>query len=790
MKNQTVQKAVLSGDIPVGLTSSEAAALVAEGKCNKADLKSGKSYLRIAFDNIFTFFNMIWVVVSAVLIAVGSYTNLTFLAIVIPNTLIAMVQEMRAKHTVEKLSVTTDPVATVVRDGAHIEIPASDIVLGDVMYAELGRQILSDGVVISGAAEANESMLTGESNAIKKAEGDRVLAGSYLVSGAVYIKVTSVGADNYVHKIEKNAKSFKAPASNLFRDLNVLIKNIGVFMIPMAVLLFLSNYYSAALTATEVGAALVSAVNKTCGSIVGMIPSGIFLLVTLTLSLSVITLGKKGSLVRDMYSIEMLASADVICLDKTGTITDGTMMVTAVETLSDTDEREVGKIVAMVEGAERSINNTTYALIEKFGSDRECEISDRVPFSSERKYSSVKIVGVGCYSIGAPHFVKCPVSEELEEKINAHAALGERVILLVKQPDIECEGEAIALIAISDRIRPNAKETIEKFQEQGVTVKVISGDHAKTVSSIAARVGIHNADRYLSCEGMSDEELAAVAEDYTVFGRVTPEQKILLVKTLRSAGHTVAMTGDGVNDTLALKESDCSIAMADGSEVARKVAKIVLMQSDFGVLPDVVKEGRRCINNVRMTSVLYLMKTIFTVILSVFTLMTLSGYPFDPKQMVFVEMFIIGMSSLMLTLEPNFGISKGSYIDTVIRKSMPNAIVMLIPVFLVQVIGKGSTYTSESVSAIATLAVTLGAYMNLIFLCKPYSKWRIWVVSICGVLLGISIPVSMFFLDDMMNLLPAFDNLGLLFYGMGLAIGLALLIHVGIKRIKIQDMRR
>lgn len=790
MEKQTTVKAIPKDALPKGLSSAQAAEITAEGKSNKADIKAGKSYLRIAFDNIFTFFNMIWVVVSAVLIAVGSYSNLTFLAIVIPNTLIAMVQEMRAKNTVEKLSVTTDPVATVVRDGELKEIPSSDIVLGDVLYAELGRQILSDGVVIGGSAEANESMLTGESNAIKKENGDRVLAGSYLVSGAVYIKVTSVGADNYVHKIEKSAKSFKAPASNLFRDLNVLIKNIGIFMIPMAVLLFLSNYYSAALSATVVSKALVIAVNKTCGSIVGMIPSGIFLLVTLTLSLSVITLGKKGSLVRDMYSIEMLASADVICLDKTGTITDGTMMVAAVEPLSDIDEREIGRIVAMLEGAERSINNTTYALIEKFGSNHECEILDRIPFSSERKYSSVKIANEGCYSIGAPHFVKCPVSDELEEKISQHASLGERVILLVRQPDIECVGEALALIAISDRIRPNAKETIEKFQEQGVTVKVISGDHAKTVSAIAARVGIHNADRYLSCEGMSDEELADAADDYAVFGRVTPEQKILLVKTLRANGHTVAMTGDGVNDTLALKESDCSIAMADGSEVARKVAKIVLMQSDFGVLPDIVKEGRRCINNVRMTSVLYLMKTIFTVILSVFTLMTLSGYPFDPKQMLFVEMFVIGIASLMLTVEPNFEIAKGSYMETVLRKSIPNAVVMLLPVFLVQVIGKGSTYTSESISAIATLAVTLGAYMNLIFLCKPYTRWRIWVVSVCGGLLAVFIPVSMFFVNDMMNVLPAFDNLGLLFYGMGLAIILALLIHVGVKKIKIQDMRR
>ena len=304
-----------------GLSDEEVSKLIAEGKRNIADTKAGKSYLKIIYDNLFTFFIMIWVVVTAVLIAVGSYSNLTFLAVVIPNTLIAMFQEIRAKRTVEKLSVTTDPIATVVRDGEVKDIFSSDIVLGDVIYVELGRQVLSDGIVIAGSAEANESMLTGESNAIKKNVGDRLLAGSYLVSGSVYVKVSAVGKDNYIHKIEKAAKNFKAPSSNLFKELNALIKYISIFLVPMSVILFFNNYYAYSND-------IVVAINKTCGSIIGMIPSGVFLLVTLTLSLSVITLGKKGSLVRDMYSIEMLASADVICLDKTGTITDGTMTVT------------------------------------------------------------------------------------------------------------------------------------------------------------------------------------------------------------------------------------------------------------------------------------------------------------------------------------------------------------------------------------------------------------------------------------------------------------------------------
>lgn len=773
LKEEGIVEAILDDEgAPItGLSSKEAEELIKQGLSNISDTKVGKSYLKIIADNIFTFFNMIWLVVAAVLIAVGSYSNLTFLVVVVPNTLIAMVQEIRAKRTVEKLSVTTDPIATVIRDGEKKDVFSSDIVIGDVIYVELGRQILSDGVVISGSAEANESMLTGESNAIKKTNGSTVLAGSYLVSGAICVKVTSVGKDNYVHKIEKAAKNFKAPASNLFKELNALIKYISIFLIPLSLLLFVNNYYA-------YGKDVISAVNKTSGSIVGMIPSGVFLLVTLTLSLSVISLGKKGSLIRDMYSIEMLASADVICLDKTGTITDGTMTVTDVLPMNNYLERYISRIVAKIEGAEQTLNKTSEALVDKFGQDKSAVVTDRIPFSSSRKYSAVKIDGEGCFSIGAPGFVKCPVTEEMSAKIAAYASEGKRVLLLAKHPELDSEGEAVAFIAISDRIRPGAKDTIEKFQSQGVTVKVISGDHAQTVSNIAARVGITNADKFISCESLSDEELASCATEYAVFGRVTPEQKILLIKTLKSHGHTVAMTGDGVNDTLALKESDCSIAMADGSEVARKVSKIVLMNSDFGVLPDVVKEGRRCINSVRMSSVLYLMKTMFTVVLSVLSLITLSGYPFDPKQLLLVEMFVIGLASVMLTVEPNFKRASGSYMAAVIKKSVPNAVVMLIPVFLVQIIGKGDSFSPAAVSAISTMAVTLAAFLNLIFLCIPYTEWRIGVVTAVGSLLLVTLPVSVFMLNDMIHIKPAFENPVFFAIVLSVTLVLAFIIHV------------
>lgn len=769
LENQNIKEEI------TGLSSAEAEKLAKEGFANIADEKGGKGYFGIIADNLFTFFNLVYLIITVALVSIGSFSNLTYLAVIIPNILIAVIQQIRAKKTVEKLSVTTDPKATVIRDGEERTVNASEIVLGDVMLVEMGRQILSDGEVISGVAEANESMLTGESNAIKKQAGDKVLAGSFLVSGAIYVKVTSVGKDNYVHKIEKAAKNFKAPHSNLFRDLNNLIKYIGIFMVPMAALLFINNWY-----AYYSSNGINTVIEKTSGSLIGMIPAGMYLLVTLTLSLSVILLGKKDTLVQDMYSIEMLASADVVCLDKTGTITDGTMQVTAVEPLSDLAEDKIAEIMAIVEGSEQSINNTSRALIEKFGENRGAKIIDKIPFSSERKYSAVNIEGFGCFQIGAPHFVNCPVSPELEEKIGERARMGERVLLLVKQSDFESVGIAVAMIAISDRIRPNAAETIKKFQDQGVTVKVISGDHAETVATIAARVGIANSDKFLSCAGMSDEELAAVANDYAIFGRVTPEQKVLLVKTFKAAGHTVAMTGDGVNDTLALKESDCSVAMADGSEVARRVAKIVLMKSDFGTLPDVVREGRRCINNVRMSATLFLMKTVFTVLLSVITIAMTVGYPFEPSQLTFLELLIIGFASLALSIEPNNKRIEGSFMKTVLIRSLPNGLAMLVPVVTVLILNKASVITVDGVgSAVATIAVMAVGLINLIFLCRPYTKWRAAVVGIVAGLLAVLNPAAVFILNDMLKILPAFENLHALFGVVGLGVATALLIHLG-----------
>ncbi len=732
------------------LSREEAAARAAKGQANITNEKNGKSYFQIVITNLLTFFNLVWGIIAALMIALGQFNNLTFLFVIIPNVLIAIIQECRAKHTVEKLSVTTDPRATVIRDGEAVSVMATEIVLGDVIKLDMGQQIPADATVLCGLCEVNESMLTGESNAIRKTEGAELLAGSFLVGGGVYAKVGRVGKDNYIHTIEKAAKSYKTPSSHLFRDLNNLLKYIAIFMIPMAAGMFLSNYF----VATERD--LSEAITKTCGSVIGMIPAGIYLLVTVTLTLSVISLARKRTLVQDMYSIEMLARADVVCLDKTGTITDGTMCVSDLYPLAELDAEALGTVLAALEGTEESINPTSRALIERFGADRTHTVREKIPFSSERKYSAADIEGVGIFSIGAPHFVPCELSEQAEAQIAAFAAEGKRVLVLAQHTALSEQGRALALVAVTDRIRPNAGETIAKFQEQGVTVKIISGDHAATVSAIAARVGVKDADKYLSCESLRDEELIAAVDEYAVFGRVTPEQKVLLVKELRRLGHTVAMTGDGVNDTLALKESNCAIAMADGSEVARKISQIVLLDSDFGTLPDVVREGRRCINNVRQSATLFLMKTFMVVFLSIYTVCTGALYPFSPNGTMLIELFIIGISSVLLALEPNNNRIEGGFLKTVLLRSIPNGIALLLPVlFLTWVYPAGDVR-----NALAMFAMTSAGFANLVLLCVPYTKWRTAVVTAIGTLTVLTVPVTVFVLGDMLEIALLGAHLG------------------------------
>ncbi len=731
----------------LGLTLEEVDRERAAGHINKSDNNHGKSYLKIITDNLLTVFNLLYAIVAVVLVYFNSMGNLTFLPVVIPNILLAIISEARAKATVDNLSVTTDPRATVIRGGEECEIAGSELVIGDIMRLSISRQILSDAIVVSGVCEVNESMLTGESVPVKKEAGDRLFAGSFVVSGSVLAEVDRVGSDNYVNTLEAAAKKHKAPSSNLFNSLDKFIKFIGLLMIPMAIGVAVVNTltYSETYMGWELAKKVVEA---TSGSIIGMIPAGMYLLITLTLSLSVISLGRQKTLVQDMYSIEMLARADVLCLDKTGTITDGTMRVSGVYPLGEESTEEISRVMAYTLAEDNAVNATSRAMLEHFGR-AEGHINGTVAFSSSRKYSAYDIAEVGVWAIGAPHFVPCPVSGELDSMIDAHTSLGERVLLLARLDSLGGEGTPVALITLEDRIRPGAADTISRFQEQDVTVKVISGDHAGTVSAIAMKVGIKDADKYISCESLTDEELVAAADSYAVFGRVTPEQKVLLIKTLKDEGHTVAMTGDGVNDTLALKEANCAIAMADGSEVARAISQIVLLDSDFSHLPEVVREGRRCINNVRGSATLFVMKTIFTILISLFSIITLSPYPFAPKNFMFLELFVIGIASFLLAFEPNNKRIEGNFIEHVISASLPYALAMFIPTLTLLIVD-GFIYPLDPLvkGSIAMLVVTLTGLINLTNICRPYTKWRL------GVAIGVGVGVILSFVG-----VAVFDNL-------------------------------
>ena len=636
-------------DIKVGLTKSQVDERIANNLINKTKVKSTKSYWSIFAKNIFTFFNMLWLIIAVALIAVGSYSDLIFIFVIVANTAIAIIQEIRAKITIEKLSIVTAPLVKTIRDGEEIMIASDQLLLDDIIVLKNGNQIPSDCKIIDGKVEANESLLTGESNAIEKTSGDWLLSGSFIVSGQCYAKVEKIGKDNYVYQMAKKAKEFKAPESNLFKDLNRLIKYIGIALVPIGILTFLKQYTA--------GASLKDQITYTSGALTSMIPAGMFLLVTVALAIGVIKLARKKTLVRDLYSIEMLARTNVLCLDKTGTITDGTMKVVDYMTFTNRRKVSITKILTNILNLQKTINSTSSAMIKEFGRHQDYTALNTLEFSSERKYSITQFSNKKIYFLGAYTRIGCKLTPEQLEFVKQQQSKGLRIIALAESEsekfDKDMSGKdstLLALIVLEEHIRDDAIETIQWFKDNGVEIKIISGDDPATVSKIAQRVGVENSDKYLSLENLSTKEVEQMADQFTVFGRVTPEQKYTIVKALKNKGKVVAMTGDGVNDTLALKEADCSIAMADGSEVARNISKLVLLESNFSSLPSVVKEGRQVVNNVQNSSSLFLMKTFFAITLTIITLfLPQITYPYRPSMMLLLEAFVIGIPSFMLT---------------------------------------------------------------------------------------------------------------------------------------------
>lgn len=716
-----------SPNIMTGLTDEQVNSRITQKLANDTKQKTSKTYFRIFVDNIFTFFNMLWLIIIIALTVVQSYADLLFIIIVAFNTGIAIYQEIKSKKTVQKLSLVTVPKIKVIRNSEEIEIFAEKIVLDDIIVLSAGNQVPADCILIDGYAEVNESLLTGESLSVKKDINGTLLAGSFLTSGKCFARVDKVGKESYVQSLAKAAKSFKQPTSNLFKDLNRIIKYIGFFILPIGVLTFLNNFYWA-------GAGNFSdSVAKTCGSLIGMIPAGMFLLISVALGVGVIKLAEKKTLVQDLYSIEMLARSNILCLDKTGTITDGTMSVKELISFNGKSDLEIKEAIASIVKAQDSHNNTSIALMRYFGNESALTITENIPFSSDRKYTATSVQGNGTYVIGASEYVKAKMSPEVENKINQMTNLGYRVLLLAHSKKQITAGqvpdnlEVMSLITIEDTIRSDAVQTIKWFKENDVEIKIISGDDPKTVSYIAQRVGVDNAESFINLEGYSLDQLEDITTKYTVFGRVSPEQKHAIIKILKR-NNVVAMTGDGVNDTLALKEADCSIAMADGSEVARNISNLVLLNSNFTSLPTVVEEGRRVINNVQKSSTLFLMKTILTILLTLFVLTIGVKYPFKPTQMFITELFIIGIPSFFLALLPNKDLIRGNFVPYVLKKGLPYGIILLLNIATVLILGKLNLISASEVSTLATIMLTSAAFLNLISLCYPFTVSKTFIV--------------------------------------------------------------
>ncbi len=750
MRRKTASPPRYSPTTDSGLSSEEVKERVAIGYTNHVKKSSAKPTWRILADNVCTYFNLIWAVIMTVLLFLGEFDQLFFVVVVVANTAIAVITELQAKYTLEKLNLVTRPHIKTVRDGALTSIPSDELVLDDIVLLEAGDQIPADSVILSGTVEVNESMLTGESDAIKKTAGDTLYAGSFLISGGCHARIDRVGEDNYIQSIARRVKEFKAPASYLFRDINRIVKYIGILIIPFSAIMLVNNIFSMELVPAP-GATLDQwigtispAIVKTAASLIGMIPSGMFLLITVAFSLGVVKLSRKSAKVKDAYCIEMLARTNMLCLDKTGTITDGTMRVVAEEELARFSDLENADIIASIMAAQTAANFTSDALNRHYHTEKAYTVSYNIPFSSKRKFTATAFAGLGTFAIGAPEFLSVgTLPADLSAKLQEYASQGERVLMLAGSPtetatDTLPEGmQPLALILLEDHIREEAADTLAWFRENRVSIKIISGDNPLTVSAIARRVGVENAEHYISLEGMSDEEVAAIADDYTVFGRVTPDQKLALVRRLRALGYVVSMTGDGVNDTMALKEADCSIAMADGSEVARSLSSIVLLDNNFATLPSVVHEGRQVVNNVQRSSTLFLMKTFLTITLSLFCICATMPYPFDPNSFFMFEVFVTGLPSVLLALQPNNSLIEGRFISTVLKQCIPDGMMILFNVLAVMLLGNIFALSAPEALTLEVLVLTVAGFINLVFLCFPLNRIRIGCIALSvGGILG------------------------------------------------------
>ncbi len=717
---------------------------------NDTNKKYSRSYASIFIGNICTFFNLLCLIAGIALILANTkgITNYLVIFITSANIFIGIVQEIRSKLSIDKLSILNANTIKVVRDGEVTEIPVNEIVLDDVIIMELGNQVPADCILAEGTVEVNESLLTGESVAIKKNAGDILYAGSFISSGSGKCRVEKVGKETYIEKLTSKAKKYKRPNSELMNSTKLIIKVISVIIIPIAIGMylvsfkavndpaFLEKYPSMAEAWAGVQAALFSqnvnfSIQRTCSVVIGMIPSGMLLLTSVALAVGIVRLAKNQTLVQDMYSLEMLARVNVLCLDKTGTITDGRMRVNDCIILNTVSDYSLNDIMGSMLAALDDNNQTSIALHNHFGTNDKFSPVNTIPFSSKRKLSAVTFEDAGTFVMGAPEFVLKPYPAKVEKIVKSYAQMGLRVIVLAHSPTpivgdkLPSVLKPIAVISIADNIREDAIDTIKWFADNDVNVKVISGDNPVTVCEVAKRAGIKNAEKYISLEGLNEKEVENVANKYTVFGRVSPEQKAILVRSIKSEGNTVAMTGDGVNDILALKEADCAISVASGSEAARNVSHIVLMDNNFNNMPKVVAEGRRVINNIKNSSSLYLMKTLFTAMLAVICVAMGIPYLFMPQNVLLLEFCIIAIPSFFLSLQPNKERVQGKFITHVMSGAISGALVMIICVmsmFITNEIDKAEF--GQHYLAMCMIALTFSGLVMVFRLCQPFNVFR------------------------------------------------------------------
>lgn len=707
-----------------GLTNEQVKTRMEEGLVNVNENPNTRSFKQIILENTLTFFNFLNIVLFVLMLMVGSYKNCTFMGVIAVNTIIGIVQELRAKKEIDKLVILTESKTIVIRDGKKWAISTEKLVKDDLIILKTGDQVPADAVIVEGSLEVNESLLTGEADNLLKEKDAELFSGSFVTAGTACCRVIHVGKENYASKITSEAKEFKRHNSELRNSLNAILKVISIIIVPLGVLLFYKQHFIA-------GESVQASVVSTVAAVIGMIPEGLVLLTSISLTLGSMVLAKKKTLVQELYCIETLARVDTLCLDKTGTITEGSMCVEEVIPFGETELKDADFIMRNVMAVLTDENATADALRKHFGTSRDLSLVKSIPFSSDRKYSGAVFEGIGTYLVGAAQFLFPEKNEELLEQCAVYTQKGLRVLVLAHSEEILEEirlpekMEVKAFLLLTDVIRPEAPETLAFFRSQGVDLKVISGDDPVTVAAIAKKAGLCNAEEYVDATALcTEEDLENAVKEYSVFGRVTPQQKKAMVQALKRQGHSVAMTGDGVNDVLALKEADCSIAMAQGSDAAKNVANVVLLDSNFASMPHIVNQGRRVVNNIRAAASMFLIKTILSVCLSLLTIFFGSAYPFEPIQMTLISACAVGIPTFLLAQENNYTKIGKTFLRHVFMNAFPAAVTISGCVFIIMLVCDYGYHSTEMLGTACVLVTGWNYMAALRTVYSPLNRYR------------------------------------------------------------------